>query len=92
MSSEAESLFHRVIKYPLMTEKAITDLELRGKIAFIVDMNTNKKMIKDAIEKYFKIKVKKVNTLITAKGLKKAIVTFESIDEARRVAISIGML
>jgi len=90
--SDAASLFHRVIKYPLMTEKALTELELKGKLTFIVDLNANKKMIKDAVEKYFRVKVVKVNTLITPEGLKKAIVTFKNVDEARKVAISLGIL
>jgi len=90
MSSEKS--FHDIIKYPLMTEKAITELELRGKVTFIVDLKANKKLIKDVIEKYFEVKVKKVNTMITPKGLKKAIVTFENIDDARKVAIALGIL
>lgn len=92
MSEVGLDLFYKVIKTPLMTEKAILQIEKLGKITFIVDINANKKLIKDVIEKRFNVKVHKVNTLITPKGEKKAIVTFKSIDEATRVAVALGIL
>ncbi len=84
--------FYKVIKTPLMTEKAVLQIEKLGKVTFIVDINANKKLIKDIIEKKFGVKVKKVNTLITPKGEKKAIVTFRSIDDATKVAVALGIL
>ena len=86
-----------VLKEPLITEKS-TGLQEQGKYAFKVHRHSNKKQIKEAVEKVFDVHVKSVNTSIqrgkwrrvryqagmTAKW-KKAIVTLkegEKIDVA----------
>ena len=84
--------FFGVIKYPLMTEKAVNQLERYGKLTFIVRGEANKKVIKEAVERYFEVKVRKENILISPKGEKKAIITFESVEDARRIAMSLGLL
>ena len=53
-----------IIKKPLMTEKS-TNLNQFNQYSFIVEKNSNIYEIKSAIEKIFKVKVTKVNTLIT---------------------------
>lgn len=53
----------KVIIKPIITEKA-TDLMKENKYVFKVNIKANKIEIKKAIEKYFKVKVTKVNTLI----------------------------
>lgn len=84
--------FYLVVKYPLVTEKTVLMIERENKVTFIVDRNVNKARIKNVIEKKFGVKVKKVNTLITPNGEKKAIVTFENVDDAIRVATTLGIL
>lgn len=50
-----------IIKYPIITDKTTKNLE-RNIYYFSVARNSNKKEIKETIEKIFKVKVKKVNT------------------------------
>ena len=59
-----------IIKSPIMTEKS-TNLNQFNKYSFFVSKNSNSLEIKQAIENIFKVKVKKVNTLIV-KGKRKA--------------------
>ena len=84
--------FYLVIKYPVVTEKTMLMIDRESKITFIVDRNANKARIKKIIENKFGVKVKKVNTLITPNGEKKAIVTFENVDDATKVATTLGIL
>ena len=51
----------QIIKYPLITDKATRLLE-NNKYSFIVDRYSNKKSIKEGIEKLFNVKILKVNT------------------------------
>jgi large subunit ribosomal protein L23 len=84
---------YEVIKRPLVTEKSTT-LQTIGKYAFEVDTEANKKQIKEAVEKAFKVSVTTVNVitlpartrrmgrrLITMPATKKAIVTLKAGDK-----------
>ena len=53
-----------IILSPIVTEKS-TMFGQFNQVVFKVDHNSNAKEIKIAIEKIFKVKVKKVNTLIS---------------------------
>jgi large subunit ribosomal protein L23 len=53
---------HDIIKAIIRTEKS-TLTEPIGKYLFLVDINSNKLQIKDAVEKIYKVKVKSVNTI-----------------------------
>jgi large subunit ribosomal protein L23 len=53
---------YQVIVRPLITEKA-TILAGENKYAFEVDTRSNKRQIKDAIQKAFDVQVLKVNTM-----------------------------
>ncbi|MBW2039370.1 MAG: 50S ribosomal protein L23 [Deltaproteobacteria bacterium] len=68
---------YRVIKRPLITEKANILKDEENKVAFIVDREANKLEIKEAVERLFKVKVLKVN-VSTMKG------------KPRRIGRSIG--
>ncbi|KAK6152808.1 hypothetical protein DH2020_012447 [Rehmannia glutinosa] len=67
-----------VIKYPLGTECAIKAMLECNTLVFVVDKCADKKNIKDSVEKMFKIRAKKVNTVITPDGTKKAYVMLAS--------------
>lgn len=82
----------KVIKYPLVTEKAIRLMERENKLTFIVDRNASKKDIKEAVEKIFNVKVEKVNTLITPRGEKKAYVKLSKEYKAIDVATKLGVM
>ncbi len=81
-----------IIKYPLSTEKSIRLMESENKLIFIVDLKARKEDIKQEIEKLFKMKVKKVNTLISPKGLKKAYVSFSDETPAIDLATKLGLM
>ena len=57
----------KIILGPLLTEKSAALSQAHNKYAFKVTKNSNKAMIKNAIEKRFKVKVQKVST-INVKG------------------------
>ena len=89
-----------VIVAPLITEKA-TNASEHNKVVFKVAMTATKPQIKEAVEKLFDVKVKRVNTLIR-KGkvrnfrgvrgelsdVKKAIVTLE---EGHHIDVTTGL-
>ena len=58
-----------IIKKPLMTEKS-TNLNQFNQYSFYVSKDSNSFEIKQAIENIFKVKVEKINTLITSGKLK----------------------
>lgn len=81
-----------IIKYPSSTEKSIRLMESENKLIFIVDRKARKNEIKEAIEKAFKVKVIKVNTLITREGDKKAFIKFSDETPAIDLATKLGMM
>lgn len=54
--------YHDIIVKPVMTEKSM-NLQAENKYTFIVDKLANKTEIKNAVEKVFNVKVKKVYTM-----------------------------
>lgn len=65
---------YKILLYPLVTEKTMDQTDKENKLAFVVSRNANKNEIKEAVEKMYKVKVSKVNTVITHKGVKKALI------------------
>ena len=53
---------HDVLKRPLVTEKGILKKEEERTICFEVSKDANKIMVKQAVEKLFKVKVETVRT------------------------------
>ena len=81
-----------VIDHPLSSESAIKTIEDNNTLVFIVVKKANKKQIKQAISSLYRIKIKKVNTLITPKGQKKAYVKLTSDLDALDIANKIGIM
>lgn len=54
--------FYSIIKSPVITEKSTQKTATENKVTFWVDLNANKKDIKEAVEKAFNVKVIAVNT------------------------------
>jgi len=52
-----------VIKRPIITEKGLDQKEEKSVLCFEVDVNANKRDVKNAVEKLFKVKVASVKTL-----------------------------
>ncbi|OGP48464.1 MAG: 50S ribosomal protein L23 [Deltaproteobacteria bacterium RBG_13_51_10] len=54
---------HQVIKRPLITEKSNRQKEEGNQIAFVVDPKATKIEIRQAVEKLFKVRVRRVHTM-----------------------------
>jgi large subunit ribosomal protein L23 len=89
-----------IIVSPVITEKATLASE-RNQVIFRVARHATKPQIKEAVEKLFDVKVKRVNTLVrkgkvrTFRGIrsllsdvKKAVVTLE---EGHRIDVTTGL-
>ncbi len=98
MSSKTE--YYDVIRKPIVTEKATLASEA-GAVVFEVSMDSNKPLIKEAVEALFNVKVKAVNTTVVKgktkrfkgqlgrrKNTKKAYVMLE---EGNTIDVSTGL-
>ncbi len=82
---------HDVIIRPDITEKSMSMIEKENKLVFIVSRKANKKIIKQAVEKLYEVKVESVNTLITPKGEKKAFIKLSPEYKAEEIATRMGI-
>ncbi|QSG02376.1 50S ribosomal protein L23 [Natranaeroarchaeum sulfidigenes] len=80
-----------VIVHPLVTEKAMNDMDFENKLQFVVDVDAAKPEIADAVSHRFDVEVVDVNTQITMDGTKKATVELGPDDAADEVASRIGV-
>ncbi len=80
-----------IIDHPLVTEKAMDDMDFENKLQFVVDVDATKPEISEEVESRFDVTVEKVNTQVTMKGKKKATVTLGEDDDAQEVASRIGV-
>ncbi len=80
-----------VIAHPDVTEKSMKLLESENKMVFVVSRKSNKNEIKNAVETLYEVKVTDVNTLVTAKGLKKAYVKLSPQFKAEDIATKVGI-
>ncbi len=84
---------YEVLRRPLITEKS-TILQAQGKYAFEIAVEANKPLVKQAVEKAFKVKVLAVNVMtvppktrrvgrrqVLTQSWKKAIVTLKPGDK-----------
>jgi len=79
-----------IIFHPYVTEKTMNLMEKKNSLEFVVKRKSNKKQIKQAIEKMFEVKVQDVNTKITKKG-KHAVITFTPDIKAEDIGMRIGI-
>lgn len=80
-----------MIRRPITTEKAIRMLEIDNVLLFEVDGKDKKEDIKKNVEEMFKVKVKKVNTLLRG-NQKFAYVKLNKKNPAIDVATMLGMI
>jgi large subunit ribosomal protein L23 len=98
--STTDPRHYDVIIAPVITEKATTASE-HNKVVFKVNRDATKPQIKEAVEKLFDVKVKRVNTLIRGgkikafkgrlgeqQSTKRAIVTLE---EGHKIDVTTGL-
>jgi large subunit ribosomal protein L23 len=81
-----------VIKYPLVSEDAVTLIETENKITFIVDTGASKNDIRRAVEELYEVKVDRVSSVITPQGRKKAYVKLTPDFKASDLAVRLGIL
>ena len=81
-----------VIKYPLISEDAVTLIETENKITFIVDTGASKNDIRRAVEELYEVKVDRVSSVITPQGRKKAYVKLTPDFKASDLAVRLGIL
>jgi large subunit ribosomal protein L23 len=79
------------LKHPLVTEKAMNDMDFENKLQFICLSEASKPEIAEAVEQQFDVSVDSVNTQIRMDGDKKATVTLSEEDDAQEVASRIGV-
>ncbi len=53
-----------VVRRPIISEKSTALAEVAGRYAFEVALQANKQEIKEAVQHLFKVKVRKVHTLV----------------------------
>jgi large subunit ribosomal protein L23 len=81
-----------VIRYPLISEDAVTLIESENKITFIVDAEASKNDIRRAVEELYEVKVDRVNSVLTPEGRKKAFVKLAPAYKASDLAVRLGVL
>jgi large subunit ribosomal protein L23 len=80
-----------IIDYPLVTEKAMDEMDFQNKLQFIVDIDAAKPEIRDVVEAEYDVAVVDVNTQVTPDAEKKATVKLSEEDDAQDVASRIGV-
>lgn len=78
--------------HPIVTEKAMVILENVNQLTFIYEKEAKKEDIKRDIELTFEKKVRSINTMMTTKGTKKAIITFEESNAAEEILSQLGIV
>ncbi|WP_232686242.1 50S ribosomal protein L23 [Halobacterium zhouii] len=80
-----------IIDYPLVTEKAMDEMDFDNKLQFIVSLDAAKPEIREEIENQYDVTITNVNTQVTPQAEKKATVTLSEEDDAQDVASRIGV-
>ena len=80
-----------VIHHPLVTEKAMDQMDFDNTLQFIVHIDANKSEVEEEIESRYDVTVTGLNTLVTPRGEKKAIVRLSEADDAQEIASRIGV-
>jgi large subunit ribosomal protein L23 len=80
-----------ILHHPLVTEKAMNEMDFDNKIQFITDIDAAKPEIAAEVEKRYDVTVDSINTQITPKAKKKATLTLSEDDDATEVASRIGV-
>jgi ribosomal protein uL23 len=79
-----------IVFHPYVTEKTMNFMDKNNALEFVVKRDSDKKQIKEAVEKLFEVKVKDVKTRITKHG-KHAVVTFMPEFKAEDIGMRIGI-
>merc|ERR1712151_115151 len=83
---------HKLILYPVTSDKNVQRMENENILTFIVALNANKAQIKKVFENLLNVKVRSVNTMIRPDGKKKAYIRLTANHDSLKVASKIGIL
>ncbi len=83
---------HKVILYPLATEKAVRLIEKENKLTFVVAPDANKTEVKRAVELLYGVEVESVRITRGPEGRKKAYVRLTPRFNADEVASKLGVI
>ena len=80
-----------VLEHPLVTEKAMDEMDFDNKLQFIAHIDADKSEISNEVEERYDVTVVNINTQITPDAEKKATITLSDEDDATDVASRIGV-
>lgn len=81
----------KVIQHPLVTEKAMNQMDFDNTLQFVVHIDATKADVREDVESRYDVAVDDVNTMVTTNGTKKAIVRLSEDDDAQEIASRIGV-
>ena len=82
---------NEILIQPIVTESVLDLIETENKLTFKVSLRANKNQIRWAVETAYKVKVAKVNTLVTPLGTKKAFIKLSPEFSAGDLATKLGI-
>ncbi|MDD2643727.1 MAG: 50S ribosomal protein L23 [Methanobacteriaceae archaeon] len=82
---------YAIIVKPHVTEKTMNLIDQNNELTFVVNRESNKNSIKRAIEQLYDVKVEKVNTHISSKGIKLAYIKLTEEEDAEDIAVKMGV-
>lgn len=66
-------------------------IDQNNELTFVIRRIADKEQVKSAIEELYEVKVKRVNTQITSRGIKLAYVKLSEKDSAEEIAVKMGV-
>jgi len=82
---------YSIIKRPHLTEKTMNAIDQKNELTFVVQRTADKSQIRNAFEDLYAVKVKKINTQVTSKGLKLAYIKLDAEHSAEDIAVKMGV-
>ncbi|MDD1671888.1 MAG: 50S ribosomal protein L23 [Methanomicrobiales archaeon] len=90
--SAAGGIAVTILKYPLVTEKAMMMADKENTLQFLVARGATRDQIRRELETAYEQEVKSVRTMMTTKGEKKAIVRFAKEKAAEEILSRLGIM
>jgi len=81
-----------VLRYPLATEKAISQIDRNNLIVYIVDFRATKAQIKKEFESMFQVKVEKIRSVNLPSNAKKVYIKIAKGYKATDVAAKLKLV
>ncbi len=82
---------YSIIIKPHLTEKSMNAIDQKNELTFVIRRTAEKGQVKSAIQEMYEVKVERVNTQITSRGVKLAYVKLSEEDSAEDIAMKMGV-